>query len=84
MLVLTRKIGENIRIGNDIVLSVVECSHGCVKLGITAPLSVPIYREELYKRIVEENRASLIKDDMDVNLFNNLIKDIPKDPYREK
>ncbi len=59
MLVLTRKIGERIRIGDDIVLNVLEISKGSVRIGIEAPRQVPIYRFEVYERILEENlRAS--------------------------
>ncbi len=59
MLVLTRKIGERIRIGDDIVVNVLEISKGSVRIGIDAPRMVPIYRSEVYERILEENlRAS--------------------------
>ncbi len=59
MLVLTRKIGERIRIGDDIVVNVLEVSKGSVRIGIEAPKQIPIYRSEVYERILEENiRAS--------------------------
>lgn len=51
MLVLTRKKGECIRIGDTIELVVVEISRGKVKLGFTSPPDVPIHREEVYRRI---------------------------------
>lgn len=47
MLILTRKPGESIRIGDDIVIYVKSISGKTVRLGITAPQSVPVYREEL-------------------------------------
>ena len=58
MLVLTRKVGEKINIGDDIVLSVVEINKGNVRLGIDAPKSVRVFRQEVYERIKEENLRS--------------------------
>ncbi|APF19151.1 carbon storage regulator CsrA [Caldithrix abyssi] len=51
MLVLTRRLGEAITIGDDIRIVVVDISGNQIKLGIDAPKDVEIYREELYKRI---------------------------------
>jgi carbon storage regulator len=50
MLVLSRKLGEKIMIGDDIVITVVDIDRGKIRLGITAPKEVPVYREELIKR----------------------------------
>ena len=47
MLVLTRKSGQQIRIGNDVVVTVVSVKAGRVRLGFEAPVTVPIYRSEL-------------------------------------
>lgn len=58
MLILTRKPGETIRIGDNVTLRVIEVSKGSVKLGIDAPASVTILREEVYERIVEANIAA--------------------------
>lgn len=55
MLVLTRKLGEKIRIGSDIVLHVVAISETQVKIGIDAPSSVKILRDELYENIKTKN-----------------------------
>ena len=55
MLVLTRKSGEGIRIGDDIKIVVVEVREGGVKIGIEAPLRLSVHREEIYKKIQEEN-----------------------------
>ena len=55
MIVLTRKSGEGIRIGDDIKLIVVEVKENHVKLGIEAPQSCPVHREEIYLRIQEDN-----------------------------
>lgn len=58
MLVLTRKPGEKIYIGNDIVLLVTEVSNGKVRLGIQAPPEVPVFREEVATRPRAETAAS--------------------------
>jgi carbon storage regulator len=58
MLVLTRKLGENIRIGDTVKIMVLEVRSGQVKLGIEAPPEVKVHREEIYARIQEENRRA--------------------------
>ena len=58
MLVLTRKLGENIRIGDAVKITVLEVRSGQVKLGIEAPPEVKVHREEIYARIQEENRKA--------------------------
>ncbi len=55
MLTLTRKIGQKILIGNGIEIVVREVRGRQVRLGITAPHGLPVYREELYQGIAEEN-----------------------------
>lgn len=56
MLVLTRKIGEGIVIGDDVKVTIVELKGGSVRIGIDAPRDRKIYRQEVFDRIVEENR----------------------------
>ena len=58
MLVLTRKLGENIRIGDSVKITVLEVRSGQVKLGIEAPPEIKVHREEIYARIQEENRRA--------------------------
>jgi len=62
MLLLTRKLGENIRIGDDVKITIVEVKGNHVKLGIDAPPSVKVHREEIYERIQLEKRAQALKD----------------------
>ena len=58
MLLLTRKLGENIRIGDDVKITIVEVKGNHVKLGIDAPPSVKVHRVEIYERIQMENRRA--------------------------
>lgn len=55
MLVITRKPGERITIGDDVVVTVVEVKGSLVKLGIEAPRSIGIHRQEIYDRIRTQN-----------------------------
>lgn len=71
MLVLTRKTGEAIQIGDDIEISVVSVKGDQVKLGINAPKNVDIHRKEIYLSIQEENAEASKGID---NLFNLLGK----------
>lgn len=54
MLTLTRKVGESIRIGDDIEIVVKEVRRNQIRIGISAPREVPIYREEVYERMQAE------------------------------
>ena len=58
MLILTRKIGECITIGDDIKVYVVDIRGKQVRLGIEAPAHAPIHRQEVYQKILEENRSA--------------------------
>jgi carbon storage regulator len=58
MLVITRKSGERICLGDDITITVMEISGSTVRLGIAAPAEVPVYRAEIWAAVKEENRAA--------------------------
>ncbi len=58
MLVLTRKLGQSVVIGNNIKITVVGIGKQQVKLGVKASKNVIVHREEVYKRIREENKLS--------------------------
>lgn len=65
MLVLTRKLGESITIGNEIKVTLLEVKGKQVQLGITAPSSIKIYREEIFKRVQEENKKAAGQEKID-------------------
>ncbi len=58
MLIITRKTGEKVMLGDEIVVEVIEVSGSSVRLGIDAPRSVPVYREEIWTAVKEENAAA--------------------------
>jgi carbon storage regulator len=74
VLVLTRKIGEKIQIGDDIRITIMEIKGKQVRLGVEAPAAVKVHREEIYQRIKEENiNASNIRLD-EYNRLTELLK----------
>jgi len=70
MLVLTRKIGEGIVIGNDVKITILETRGGTVRIGVDAPKTRKIYRQEIYERICEQNREALQWDIADLNVLS--------------
>jgi len=62
MLVIKRKQGEALLIGDDIEINIVSIDNGSVKVAISAPKSVTILRKELYKEVEEENQNAISTD----------------------
>jgi len=58
MLIITRRSGEKIMLGDDVVVHVMEIVGNSVRIGIQAPRSVPVYREEIWNAVRDENRAA--------------------------
>lgn len=71
MLALTRKKGEALVINNNIEITVLEIRGDQIKIGISAPKDVPIYRKEVYLQIQQENEAAISVDGLDA--LNNLL-----------
>ena len=65
MLALTRKKGEALVINNNIEITVLEIRGDQIKIGISAPKDVPVYRKEVYSQIQQENQAALSIDGLD-------------------
>lgn len=71
MLVITRKKGESVLIGDDIEVTVSKIDDGSVKLAISAPKDITILRKEIYKLVEDENKNA-------VNLNLDVLKNIKK------
>jgi carbon storage regulator len=62
LLIITRRPGEKIMLGDEIVIEVIEVSGSSVRVGIAAPKSVPVYREEIWRAVKDENEAAAAAD----------------------
>ena len=75
MLILTRRAGESLHIGDTIKITVFGIQGKQVKLGIVVPDSTAVYREEVYLRVREENNQAILGDESDLlaaaALWNN-------------
>jgi carbon storage regulator len=74
MLILARKPGEAIAIGDAIKIRVLEIKGGQVKIGIEAPDTVAVHREEIYLRIAEENRRAALEMPKDLSSVASALK----------
>ena len=65
MLILSRKTNQKIRVGDSIEITVIEVRGDQVKIGVEAPRSVQVFREEIYDEIQRENKAALATGNID-------------------
>ena len=84
MLILTRKLGESINIGEEIKVSVLGINGRQVRIGIEAPQNVVVHREEIYVKIQEENRKATSSIPKDIKGVVNLLKDKIKGKSSDK
>jgi carbon storage regulator len=73
VLILTRRIGESVVIGDDIVLTIVEVRGDSVRLGIDAPRSVDVHREEVYRELQAANQRAASPADAAIENLKALI-----------
>lgn len=78
MLILARKPGESLYAGDDIRITVLSVQGKQVKIGITLPPDKVVYREEVYRRVMEENRMALATSTEDLLAAAQLWRDIRK------
>lgn len=82
MLVLSRKVGESIIIGDSIEVKVLKVDGSSVKIGIVAPSNVRVYRQEIYKNVAEQNKQALTKGYekiKDIDYLKEVLKNVDKD-----
>jgi len=72
VLIFTRKLGETIRIGDNIRIKIVDIKGKQVRVGIEAPLDVVVHREEIYLKILEENLQAAEVESVDLNEVTKL------------
>ncbi|HDS01894.1 MAG TPA: carbon storage regulator [candidate division Zixibacteria bacterium] len=83
MLILTRKLGESITIGDNIKVTVLGIYGRQVRLGIDAPLKVVVHREEIYVKIQKENRKASKTEKEDLNNAVDYLKGKYKDDIKK-
>ncbi|MDR1946993.1 MAG: carbon storage regulator CsrA [Desulfovibrio sp.] len=66
MLILTRRAGESLHIGDNVKITVLGIQGKQVKIGIAVPEGTAVYREEIYERILEENRQAVMAAEQDL------------------
>jgi carbon storage regulator len=64
MLILTRKLGETIRIGNEVRITILDVKGKNIRMGIEAPTDVAVHREEVYQMIKQQNILAAGYDDL--------------------
>lgn len=74
MLVLTRKVGEGIIIGDDIKVSIIELKGGGVRIGIDAPRDLKVHRQEVFDKIKQENKEASQWDISDLHELSSMLK----------
>ncbi|GGK18307.1 hypothetical protein GCM10010124_08610 [Pilimelia terevasa] len=74
MLVLTRRPGESVHIGDEVVVTVLETRGDVVRIGIRAPREIQVHREEIYRELQAANRAAASPSDSAVRDLANLLR----------
>jgi len=74
MLVLTRRAGESVMIGDDVVITVLEARGDVIRLGIQAPRDVQVHREEVYRELQRANREAASPSDVAVHALTRMLR----------
>jgi carbon storage regulator len=74
VLVLTRRPGESVHVGDEVVITVLEVRGDVIRLGIRAPREIPVHREEIYRELQAANRAAASPSDDAVRNLARLLR----------
>ena len=80
MLVLTRRAGESVMIGDDVVITVLEARGDVIRLGIRAPRDVRVHREEVYRELQAANREAASPSDEAVEALTRMLQPPTESP----
>ncbi len=80
MLVLTRRPGESLMIGDDVVVTILEVRGDVVRVGIKAPRSVQVHREEIYRELQKANREAASPSESAVQALTRMLSSGGADP----
>jgi carbon storage regulator len=83
LLILTRKTGEAIAIGDEISVRVLGIQGKQVRLGVTAPTQIPVHREEVYKKILEETGRAASSRQADIQQAGRLLRESKRREFAE-
>lgn len=73
MLVLTRRAGESLMVGDDVVVTVLDVRGDVVRIGIKAPRSIQVHREEVYRELQRANREAASPSDLAVQALATML-----------
>lgn len=73
MLILSRKTDQQIKIGDDITITIIEIHDGQVKIGVEAPRNIKVFRQEVFNAIQIENKEAVVNSDM-MGALSKLLK----------
>jgi carbon storage regulator len=73
MLILSRKTDQQIKIGDDITITIIEIHDGQVKIGVEAPRNIKVFRQEVFNAIQSENKEAVVNSDM-MGALSKLLK----------
>ena len=73
MLILSRKVDEKIRIGNDITVTIIEVHGDQIKLGVDAPKNVKVFRQEVFEAIQQQNEEAA-KQSLSEDVLKNILE----------
>jgi carbon storage regulator len=74
MLVLTRRIGESLVIGDDVVIRVLDVKGDVVRIGVDAPRHVQIHRQEVYEAVMAANRAAAASSEQGLGALEDAVR----------